>query len=228
EAKMEMTVNELTAERFKGLEKQEGKWVEIFRVEVGRALLGFKATNSPYTLVRIIDPLNNRHYMEFKNILDIPHISNMNRNYLIYIMGVVFDTETHFDDSAMPKMVSYIRDNIESQIKCVATAGHAYAFQDGFESMRDRVHVIVVLKMWRVWSSIHTCIFGHLELWLKTNGGLSDFRFNPHLEEVEEFRQSLNNSDPYVRRHGAGGLCKVLYYVLMLLKLISMFVVCEC
>ncbi|WZZ65930.1 hypothetical protein YC2023_077300 [Brassica napus] len=83
EAKMEMTVNELTAERFKGLEKQEGKWVEIFRVEVGRALLGFKATNSPYTLVRIIDPLNNRHYMEFKNILDIPHISNMNRNYLI-------------------------------------------------------------------------------------------------------------------------------------------------
>ena len=70
EAKMEMIVNELTAERFRGLEKQEAKWVEIFRVEVGSALPGFKATNSPYTLtavwytqVRIIDPLNNRYYI---------------------------------------------------------------------------------------------------------------------------------------------------------------------
>ncbi|KAH0898170.1 hypothetical protein HID58_047738 [Brassica napus] len=152
-AKMEMTVNELTAQRFRGLEKQGGKWVEIFW-----------------------------HYMEFKNIHDIPHISNMNRNYPIDIMGVIFDTEAHFDDPATPKMVFYIRDNIESQIKCVATAGNAYAFRDGFESMRDRGQVIVVLKMWR--------------LCLETNGGLSDFMFNPRLEEVEKFGKLLNNNDP--------------------------------
>ncbi|CAF1914351.1 BnaC02g25360D [Brassica napus] len=146
-AKMEMTVNELTAQRFRGLEKQGGKWVEIFW-----------------------------------NIHDIPHISNMNRNYPIDIMGVIFDTEAHFDDPATPKMVFYIRDNIESQIKCVATAGNAYAFRDGFESMRDRG-----------------------QLCLETNGGLSDFMFNPCLEEVEKFGKLLNNNDPYVRRHGAVG-----------------------
>ena len=67
---MEMTVNELTVERFRGLEKQEAKWVKIFRVEVGNALPGFKETNSPYTLTaawytqdRIIDLLNNRYYI---------------------------------------------------------------------------------------------------------------------------------------------------------------------
>ncbi|WZZ34078.1 hypothetical protein YC2023_017479 [Brassica napus] len=97
-------------------------------------------------------------------------------------MGVIFDTEAHFDDPATPKMVFYIRDNIESQIKCVATAGNAYAFRDGFESMRDRGQVIVVLKMWR--------------LCLETNGGLSDFMFNPRLEEVEKFGKLLNNNDP--------------------------------
>ncbi|KAF2598858.1 hypothetical protein F2Q68_00009406 [Brassica cretica] len=85
-------------------------------------------------------------------------------------MGVVFDTEAHFDDPATPKMVFYIRDNIESQIKCVATAGNAYAFRDRFESMRDR---------------------GQLE----TNGGLSDFMFNLRLEEVEKFRKLLNNNE---------------------------------
>ncbi|CAN6928761.1 unnamed protein product [Brassica oleracea] len=95
----------------KGLEKQEAKWVEIFRVEVGNALPGFKETNSPYTLTaawytqyRIIDLLNNQYY-----------------------------------------------------IMCL------------------------------------------------TYGGLSDFRFNPRLEEVEEFWQSLNNNDSYVRRHEAVG-----------------------
>ncbi|KAL0804617.1 hypothetical protein Bca101_097107 [Brassica carinata] len=95
----------------KGLEKQEAKWVEIFRVEVGNALPGFKETNSPYTLTaawytqdRIIDLLNNRYYIMFE-----------------------------------------------------------------------------------------------------TYDGLSDFRFNPRLEEVEEFWQSLNNNDSYVRRHEAVG-----------------------
>ncbi|CDY33551.1 BnaC02g26050D [Brassica napus] len=83
-------------------------------------------------------------------------------------------------------MVFYIRDNIESRIKCVATGDHAYAFRDGLENMIGRY-------------------FGSPELWLETEGGLSDFRFNPHLPEVEEFIQSVNNSDPYIRRHGAIG-----------------------
>ncbi|KAF2618937.1 hypothetical protein F2Q68_00038808 [Brassica cretica] len=65
--KMEMTIYG-NSDRFRGLEKQEGKWVEIFRVEV------------------------NRSYPD--------------------TMGVVFNTEAHFDDSASPRMVFYIRDNI--------------------------------------------------------------------------------------------------------------------
>ncbi|CAH8298356.1 unnamed protein product [Eruca vesicaria subsp. sativa] len=52
---------------------------------------------------------------------------------------------------------------------------------------------------------IYTDVFDPNELWLETEGGLSDFRFNPCLEEVEEFRKSVNSSDPYVRRHGAIG-----------------------
>ncbi|WZY72477.1 hypothetical protein YC2023_004717 [Brassica napus] len=84
-------------------------------------------------------------------------------------------------------MVFYIRDNIESQIKCVATGDHAYAFKDDLENMRGRGQVIVVLKMWR------------------TDGGLSDFRFNLLLPEIEEFKQSLLYSDPYVQRHRAIG-----------------------
>ncbi|KAF3537435.1 hypothetical protein F2Q69_00021727 [Brassica cretica] len=113
-------------------------------------------------------------------------VSNRSENTcLIDTMGVVFNTESHFDDPASPKMVFYIRDNIESRIKCVATGDHAYAFRDGFENMRG--------------------YFGSLELWLETEGGLSDFRFNPHFPEVEEFIQSVNNSDPYIRRHGAIG-----------------------
>ncbi|CAG7885347.1 unnamed protein product, partial [Brassica rapa] len=67
--------------------------------------------------------------------------------------------------------------------------------------------VIVVLKKWRVWKFlcnktftkfIYTCYFGPPDLWLETEGGLSDFRFNPRLPEVEEFRQSLLSSDFYV------------------------------
>ena len=52
---------------------------------------------------------------------------------------------------------------------------------------------------------IYAGYFSSLELWLETEGGLSDFRFNPHFPEVEEFIQSVNNSDPYIRRHGAIG-----------------------
>ncbi|CAF2152491.1 unnamed protein product [Brassica rapa subsp. narinosa] len=101
-------------------------------------------------------------------------------------------------------MVFYIRDNIESQIKCVATGDHAYAFKDDLENMRGRGQVIVVLKMWRVWSFFSN-YFGPDELWLETDGGLSDFRFNLLLPEIEEFKQSLLYSDPYVQRHRAIG-----------------------
>ncbi|KAF2590537.1 hypothetical protein F2Q70_00038270 [Brassica cretica] len=102
--------------------------------------------------------------MDFKNIHAIPHMDHMDRNFPIDTMGVVFNTEAHFDDSASPRM--------------------------------GRGQVTVVLKMWRVWKFLS--YFGPPDLWLETEGGLSDFRFNPRLSEVEEFRQSLLSSDPYV------------------------------
>ncbi|KAG2312167.1 hypothetical protein Bca52824_023724 [Brassica carinata] len=194
-SKMEMTVYG-DYDRFRGLEKQEGNWVEIFRVEVERSYPGFQATNSRfrltatrYTEVHIIEPLNNRLFMDFKNIHAIPHMSNREQNYPIDTMGVVFNTEAHFDDPARPRMVFYIGDNIDSQIKCVATGEQAYAFRDGLKNRRGQV--IVALKMWRV---------------CKHWSGISDFRFNPRLSEVEYFRQSLLNSDPYVKKYGVEGL----------------------
>ncbi|CAN7093566.1 unnamed protein product [Brassica rapa subsp. narinosa] len=175
-------------DRFRGIEKQEGKWVKIFRIDVHRAYPGFQATKSWFTLkatrhthVHIIDSLNNRLYMDLKNIHEIPHMNHMDRNYPI----VVFNTKSHFDDPA--------RDNIESRIKCVATGDHAYAFRDSLENMRGRGQVIVVLKMWRVWR------------FFKTEGGLSDFRFNMILPEVEDIIWSLLCSDPYGHRHEAIG-----------------------
>ncbi|WZZ81041.1 hypothetical protein YC2023_101613 [Brassica napus] len=120
-------------------------------------------------------------------------------------MGVVFNTVAHFDDHERPKMVFYIRDNI--QIKCVATGHHAYAFREGFQNMGDRGEVIVVLKMWRLSKTfskvIYTSYVGPIELWLEIKGRLFDFRFNPLLPKVEEFRHSLLRSDPYVQRPGA-------------------------
>ncbi|CAN7022883.1 unnamed protein product, partial [Brassica rapa subsp. trilocularis] len=53
--------------------------------------------------------------------------------------------------------------------------------------MRGRGEVILVLKMWRIRRFISKCIILCVQ---------------PGLPEVEEFRQSLLNSDPYVRRHG--------------------------
>ncbi|KAF2617044.1 hypothetical protein F2Q68_00039363 [Brassica cretica] len=86
--KMEMTICGGYEDRFRGLEKQEGKWVEIFRVDVHRAYPGFQATKSRFTLnatrytqVHIIDPLNNRLYMDFKNICEISHMNHRDRNY---------------------------------------------------------------------------------------------------------------------------------------------------
>uniref|UniRef100_A0A0D3BFU9 Replication protein A 70 kDa DNA-binding subunit B/D first OB fold domain-containing protein n=1 Tax=Brassica oleracea var. oleracea TaxID=109376 RepID=A0A0D3BFU9_BRAOL len=155
--KMEMTIYDVYGDKYRGLEKQEGKWVEIFRVKVGHAYSGFKAAKSLFRLtamsdtqVHIIDPLNNRLYFDFKSIHEIPHISSMDRNYPI----VVFNTEAIFDDPERPKMVFYIRDNIENQIKLVATGHHTYAFQEGFQNRGGHREVIVVLKMWRSLSSL--------------------------------------------------------------------------
>ena len=83
--KTEMKIYAPSEKRYRGLEKQEGNWVEIFLVEVDRAYPCFKATNSPFVLtvtpltgIRLIDPLKNRHYMEFKCIHQIPHIIPQN------------------------------------------------------------------------------------------------------------------------------------------------------
>ncbi|CAN6822222.1 unnamed protein product [Brassica oleracea] len=152
--KMEMTIYDVYGDKYRGFEKQEGKWVEIFRVKVGHAYSGFKAAKSLFRLtatsdkqVHIIDPLNNRLYIDFKSIHEIPHISSININYPIAI----------FDDPERPKMVFYIRDNIENQIKRVATGHHIYAFQEGFQNRRGRREVIVVLKMWSVCRYIGKC-----------------------------------------------------------------------
>ncbi|CAN6988521.1 unnamed protein product [Brassica oleracea var. botrytis] len=75
--------------------------------------------------------------------LDVSNRSG--KTCLIDTTGVVFNTESHFDDPGRPKMVFYIRDNIESRIKCVVTGDHAYAFRDGLENMRGRGHVNLVL-----------------------------------------------------------------------------------
>ena len=65
--------------KFRGLEKEEGRWVEIFVVDVERAYPCFKTTRSPFRLiaspltqVRIIEPLNNRLFFDFKSIHAIP------------------------------------------------------------------------------------------------------------------------------------------------------------
>ncbi|CAH8354132.1 unnamed protein product [Eruca vesicaria subsp. sativa] len=177
---MEMTFYDIYGDRFRCLEKQEGKWVKIFIVEVGRTHSSFMAEKSKFTLtatgdtqIHVIDPLNDQIYFQFKGIHEIPHMSYKERNFPIDTMRVVFKTEAYLDDPEGPKMV-------ESHIKCVATGKQAYAFQEGFENREGRRHVIVVLKMWRV--------HDYFEEWLQTERNLSDFRFNPRLSEVEEFR----------------------------------------
>ncbi|CAH8302521.1 unnamed protein product [Eruca vesicaria subsp. sativa] len=133
--------------------------------------------------------------MDFNNIYAIPHMDHRDRNYSIDTMGVVFNTEAHFVDTANPRMVFYIRDNI--RIKCVATGDHTYAFRDGLENMRGRGQLSKTFT-----KLIYRDYFGPPDLWPETQGGFSDFRFNPCLPEVEEFRQSLLRSDPYLQRYG--------------------------
>ncbi|KAG2308165.1 hypothetical protein Bca52824_027913 [Brassica carinata] len=211
--KMEMTTYG-DYENFRGLEREEGRWVEIFVVEVERATPCFQPTSSPFRLnatrctqVRIIEPLNNRLFFDFKSIHAIPHMHWRDLRYpIVDTMGVVFNTEAHLDAPTGPRMEFYIRDNIDHQIKCVVTGDQAYAFRDGLDhmSVEGRRQVIVVLKMWRVWESMS--YFGPPDIWLETEGGFADFRFNPRLLEVDEFRQSLLNSDPYVQKYGVEGL----------------------
>ncbi|KAL0899494.1 hypothetical protein Bca101_083455 [Brassica carinata] len=157
------------------------------------------------TQVRIIEPLNNRLFFDFKSIHAIRHMHWRDLRYPI----VVFNTEAHLDAPTGPRMEFYIRDNIDHQIKCVVTGDQAYAFRDGLDHMsaEGRRQVIVVLKMWRVRESMSKCCyFGPPYIWLETEGGFADFRFNPRLPEVEEFRQSLLNSGPYVQKYGVEGL----------------------
>ncbi|WZY98705.1 hypothetical protein YC2023_071034 [Brassica napus] len=100
---MEMTIYDVYGDRYRGLEKQERKYAEKSP---------FRLTTTSDTQVYIIDPMNNQLYFDFKNIHEIPHIRNMDINYPIDTMGVVFNTEAHFDDHKRPKMVFYIRDNM--------------------------------------------------------------------------------------------------------------------
>lgn len=97
-SKIEMVIYPSNAHTYKELEKQEGKWVKIFRVEVERAFIGFKPTNSRFRLsvivgteINIITPLNNRHYMEFKSIHQIKYITNRD-----IPIGMNAKTKTYF------------------------------------------------------------------------------------------------------------------------------------
>ncbi|CAH8388031.1 unnamed protein product [Eruca vesicaria subsp. sativa] len=170
---------------FRGLEKEEGRRVEIFMQ------------------VRIIEPLNRRLFLDFKSIHEIPHMHWRDLRYPIDTMGVVFNTEAYLDTPSGPSMEFYIRDNIDHQIKCVVTGDQDYAFRDGLDYMSGGGR----RQLSRTFTKItYTCYFGPPEIWLETEGGFADFRFNPRLPEVEEFRQSLLNSDPYAQKSGVEGL----------------------
>ncbi|WZY93536.1 hypothetical protein YC2023_065865 [Brassica napus] len=178
--------------KFRGLEKEEGRWVEIFVVDVERGYPCFKTTRSPFRLiasrltqVRIIEPLNNRLFFDFKSIHAIPC---MHWRDLKYPIGMVISTVAWLGFRTLYNSVD------------------AVAFRDGLDDMSGggRRQVIVVLKMCRVCES--TNYFGPDDIWLQTEGGFADFRFNPRLPEVEEFRQSVLNSDPYVQKYGVEGL----------------------
>ncbi|CAH8320323.1 unnamed protein product [Eruca vesicaria subsp. sativa] len=207
--KMEMTTDG-DYPNFRGLEKEEGRWVEIFVVEVEQTYPCFQPTSSPFRLnasrctqVRIIEPLNSRLFLDFKSIYEIPRMHGLSNTYMVDTMGVVFNTEAHLDAPSGPRMEFYIRDNIDHQIKCVVTGDQAYAFRDGLDYMSGGGR----RQLSRTFTKItYTCYFGPPEIWLETEGGFADFRFNPRLPEVEEFMQSLLNSDPCVQKYGVEGL----------------------
>ncbi|CAF2083901.1 unnamed protein product [Brassica napus] len=119
--KMEMNTYE-NYKNFRGLEKEKGRWVEIFVVDVERTYPCFKTTRSPFRLiasrltqVRIIEPLNNRLFFDFKSIHAIPRMHWRDLKYPIDTMGVVFNTEANLDAPSEPRMEFYIRDNIRKE-----------------------------------------------------------------------------------------------------------------
>ncbi|CAH8310731.1 unnamed protein product [Eruca vesicaria subsp. sativa] len=116
--KMEMTTGGVYP-NFRGLEKEEGRWVEIFVVEVEWTYPGFQPTRSPFSLnatrctqVRIIKPLNSQLFLDFKSIHEISRMHWRDLKYPIDTMGVVFNTEAYLDAPSGPRMEFYIRDNI--------------------------------------------------------------------------------------------------------------------
>ncbi|KAF2596422.1 hypothetical protein F2Q68_00009460 [Brassica cretica] len=153
-------------------------------------------TLEQYTLIEV-EKLMRMHDRSLDDIKDIPKINPV---LLKELENSLWNQEMDYDVAEE----TLRHEKHDSQIKCVATGAHAYAFRDGLENMKGRGQVIVVLKMWRVLKFLS--YFGPPNLWLETEGGLSDFRFNPRLLEVEEFRQSLLSSDPYVQRYGVVGL----------------------
>ncbi|CAH8335041.1 unnamed protein product [Eruca vesicaria subsp. sativa] len=91
----------------------------------------------------------------------------------------------------------------DHQIKCEVTGNRAYAFRDCLDYMSGGGR----RQLSRTFTKMtYTSYFGPSEIWLETEGGFADFRFNPRLPEVEEFKQSLLNSDPYVQKYGVEGL----------------------
>ncbi|CAF1916501.1 unnamed protein product [Brassica napus] len=69
---------------------------------------GFQATNSRFNLsatsntqVHIIDPLNNRLFMDFKNIHAIPHMDHRDRNYPIVMNATRIKIYSHVLDSEL-------------------------------------------------------------------------------------------------------------------------------
>lgn len=79
---MEMCITPSQAPTFEGLEKEEGNWIEIDQVELILRLGGCKISESSYmislierTRIRKINPINNKHFMDFVHIDSIRHRS---------------------------------------------------------------------------------------------------------------------------------------------------------
>ncbi|KAH0894759.1 LOW QUALITY PROTEIN: hypothetical protein HID58_057188 [Brassica napus] len=75
-------------------------------------------------------------------------INVIENTYLVDIMGVVFNIKAHFYYPTTPKMVFHIRDNIESNIKCVATGDHAYASRMVKRFLNSYIHDILMMMIY--------------------------------------------------------------------------------
>ncbi|CAH8349074.1 unnamed protein product [Eruca vesicaria subsp. sativa] len=146
------------------------------------------------TQVRIIEPLNSRLFLDFKSIHEIPRMHWRDLKYPIDIYN-----GSGLQHGSLSRCPFRTKDGI----KCVVTGNRAYAFRDGLDYMSGGGR----RQLSRTFTKMtYTCYFGPSQIWLETEGGFADFRFNPRLPEVEEFRQSLLNSDPYVHIYGVEGL----------------------